>query len=256
MRFKESLDKFRSALKLVRSHQIDLSKKTSKFKTLVDFKEKKLAYYIKLYKTSFREMVESSLELNELVKSNKENKDTVNSINRLVNGLALHYKESSLDKMDSLLDQIEKECLKLILPVEAERMKVQLSNIPSDIREDIKADIEEIDSCFRNSCFRSAIIMCGRILETALHRKYYELTGNDLLEKSPGIGLGNMIAKLKEKKINIDPGLTQQIHLINQVRIFSVHKKQEIFKPTKAQTQAIILYTLDAMDKLFKNQSS
>ena len=77
MNFKNSLNKFGSALKLVKSHQIDLSKKTSKFKTLVDFKEKKLAYYVKLYKTSFKELVESSLELDELIKFNKENKEAV-----------------------------------------------------------------------------------------------------------------------------------------------------------------------------------
>ena len=89
------------------------------------------------------------------------------------------------------------------------------------------------------------------MLEIALHRKYYELTKNDLLEKSPGIGLGNIIAKLKEKNITLDPALTNQIHLINQIRIFSVRKKKEAFYPSKQQTQATILYTLDILEKLF-----
>lgn len=125
-------------------------------------------------------------------------------------------------------------------------------NIPADIKSEIIADLNEIQKCMDSDCFRSAIILCGRVMETALHRKYFEATGNDLLEKAPGIGLGNLIARLSEKGVNLDPGLTNQIHLINQVRVFSVHTKQDAFIPSKNQTQAIVLYTLDILEKLFK----
>jgi len=101
-------------------------------------------------------------------------------------------------------------------------------------------------------CYRSAIILCGRIMETALHRKYYDATGQDLLEKAPGTGLGNLIAKLADKGIKLDPGLPNQIHLINQVRVFSVHKKKDLFTPTKTQTEAIVLYTMDILERIFK----
>lgn len=130
---------------------------------------------------------------------------------------------------------------------------VKLPNINSHIKGELNADIEEMNRCFNAGCYRSAIILCGRILETALHRKYFELTGNDLLEKAPGIGLGNLIAKLTEKKADIDPALGNQIHLINQVRIHSVHKKQKAFTPSKTQARAIMLYTLDVVNKLFDN---
>ncbi len=125
------------------------------------------------------------------------------------------------------------------------------SSAPLEIRSEIKADLEELERCFNAGCYRSSTILCGRLLETALHRLYYDATGNDLLEKSPGIGLGNMIAKLSEKNIALDPGLTQQIHLINQIRIFSVHKKKEAFHPNKLQAQAMMLYTIDVLDKIF-----
>jgi hypothetical protein len=49
----------------------------------------------------------------------------------------------------------------------------------------------------------------------------------------------------------LDPGLTQQIHLINQVRVFSVHKKKEVFRPTREQAEAMVLYTKDVLRKLF-----
>ncbi len=135
---------------------------------------------------------------------------------------------------------------------EKEELNFNIGKIPEDLKEEMIADLDELKRTYEAKCYRSCIILCGRIMEIALHRRYFEVTGNDLLEKSPGMGLGNLIGKLNEKEINLDPGLTQQIHLINNVRISSVHKKKEVFKPTKAQTNAIILYTLDTLDKLFK----
>jgi hypothetical protein len=130
-------------------------------------------------------------------------------------------------------------------------IKFDIQKIPEDVKEEVVADMDELKKCYEAKCYRSCIIICGRLLEVALHRKYFEVTKTDLLEKSPGIGLGNLIAKLVEKNVKLVPGLTQQIHLINNVRIFSVHKKKEVFKPSKAQTNAIILFTLDTLEKLF-----
>jgi hypothetical protein len=123
--------------------------------------------------------------------------------------------------------------------------------LPSEIDGDVSADLDEVRRCMDAKCFRSAVILCGRIMETVLHRKYYEVTQNDLLEKSPGIGLGNLIAKLSEHAVKLDPALNNQIHLINQVRIHSVHQKQDAFKPSEAQAKAIVLYTTDILEKLF-----
>tara|TARA_Y100000310_G_scaffold343699_1_gene452553 strand:+ start:991 stop:1644 length:654 start_codon:yes stop_codon:yes gene_type:complete len=126
--------------------------------------------------------------------------------------------------------------------------------IPSfTIHPDISADLEELRKCFDTGCYRSCVILCGRVLEVGLHKKYFDVTGKDILEKSPGIGLGKLVAKMCEKDIQLDPGLTQQIHLINQVRVFSVHKKSRVFNPSKSQAQAMILYTVDVLEKLYKS---
>jgi len=130
-------------------------------------------------------------------------------------------------------------------------LTVNISTIPFEIREEIKEDIAEANRAFNAECYRSTIILCGRILELALHSIYYNITYNDLLEKAPGMGLGTLIAKLREKSIEFDPGLSQQIHLINAVRVSSVHKKKEVFQPTKEQTEAIMLFTLDTINKIF-----
>ena len=135
---------------------------------------------------------------------------------------------------------------------EQKKQSFKTPKLPSEIRDDVAADLQEIQKCVNTGCFRSAVILCGRVMETALHRKYYEATGNDLLEKAPGTGLGTLIAKLSEHGVKLDPGLPNQIHLINQVRVFSVHTKKESFSPSKNQAEAIVLYTLDILDKLFR----
>jgi len=136
---------------------------------------------------------------------------------------------------------------------EKSSVSVKLPSIPSEIKSEVVADMEEMNRCFNAGCYRSAIIICGRILEVALHRKYFEITGNDLLEKAPGTGLGNLIAKLSDNKVSIDPALGNQVHLVNQVRVHSVHAKQKAFVPSKDQTRAIMLYTIDIVGKLFNN---
>ncbi len=124
-------------------------------------------------------------------------------------------------------------------------------NIPPQIKSEIMADFFELEKCFNAKCYRACTIICGRIIEVCLHRKYFDVIGIDLLEKNPGIGLGKLIAKMSEKNISLDPGLPQQIHLINQVRIYSVHKKSESFYPTREQAYAMVLYTIDVIKRLF-----
>ncbi len=125
------------------------------------------------------------------------------------------------------------------------------NNLPDAIQYEILEDINELNKCFASGCYRSTIILCGRILETCLFRKYYDLTGKDVLATAPNTGLGKLIAKLRELDVKFDPGLTQQIHLINNIRIESVHKKKDLFLPSSQQTRAVILFTMDVVSKLF-----
>ncbi|HIH15196.1 MAG: hypothetical protein QT08_C0008G0014 [archaeon GW2011_AR17] len=146
-----------------------------------------------------------------------------------------------LSRMDELLREIK----------DKDDLKFNVSRIPEEVKEEVMVDLDELRKCYDTKCYRSCIIICGRLLEVALHRKYYETTGIDILEKHPDVGLGNLIAKLVEKEVHLGPGLTQQIHFINNVRISSVHKKKQVFLPSKAQANATILFTLDTLEKLF-----
>ncbi|MCK4589302.1 MAG: DUF4145 domain-containing protein [Nanoarchaeota archaeon] len=184
--------------------------------------------------SSIQDIKRSLREVNQMV--SKDNEDYMMRINSLVNNM-VNSKNERRDRQ---------EILKL-----AERLSERKIRLPGEILDEVKADLEEIDKCLENNCLRSAVVLCGRVLETALHRKYYEATGNDLLEKAPGIGLGKVIAKLSEANVALDPGLTQQIHLVNQIRVFSVHKKKGVFRPSREQAEAMVLYTKDVLRKLF-----
>lgn len=151
--------------------------------------------------------------------------------------------EKSIDLIEQTLEKIPEK--------EEKASEFTLKNVPKEIKQEIQTNFDELLICFENSCFRSSLILCGKILEIALHRKYFEATGKDLLEKSPDIGLGNLLAKMHENNIILDPGLPQQIHFINQLRVFSVHKKAQTFQPSKEQAKATILYTVDVLNKLF-----
>jgi len=188
-----------------------------------------------------------------LIKSSIQKLKSISSDNKKFSPLAYELDNSFKNKDKHLMiDILEKiDTLNKENPVQLQAVSFKIPKLPSELRNGIAFDIKELERCFNADCFRSSIILCGRILETALHRKYYEITHIDLLEKAPGIGLGKLIAKLKDRNIEIEPGLTQQIHLINHVRIFSVHKKTSDFNPSKSQTHAIILYTLDVLNKLF-----
>lgn len=175
-----------------------------------------------------------------------ENRKVVDEVRQLAKQVELSNLVEAKDNVDKIIVLAEK--IRGATVVEG---FPKMPYVPLEIRQPVEQDFEEMQKCFDNSCYRSAIILCGRILETALHRKFYEKTENDLLEKSPGIGLGNLIARMEENGISLDPALGNQIHLINQVRIHSVHKKHDNFRPSRQQAFAVILYTMDVVGKLW-----
>ena len=217
-------DEAYAAVKAVISSKIDIGRQ--KF-SIENYQEKRAEYY--------KNVIENAL---------KKIKDIDNDY---YGKLLKLYRENKLNEMLPVLEEVKK----IEKEQKKEKPRFALPRIPYEIKEEVDADLRELEKCFENSLFRSSVILCGRILETALHRKYFEVTGRDILETSPGIGLGNLVAKLKETNFDFEPGLSEQIHLINQVRIYSVHKKQNAFNPTKEQAHAIILYTLDIVKKMF-----
>ncbi len=240
--FKKSVLELKTALSLAKSKGISLDKSSEN--KVYDFDKSKEDYYRKAVGTAM-ELINKRVGSLAVLGSDPANGALIAKINSLVMQLNTDTdKEKVLSQIISLIPEIK-------VP---KTQKIDKPNcIPNEIKADVSADIDEMNKTYNSGCYRSTAILCGRVLEVALHMKYFQETGVDLLEKSPGIGLGKIVAKLSEKKITFDPGLMQQVHLINNVRISSVHIKQEPFTPTKAQAQAMILYTIDILEKIFKS---
>ena len=246
---KKSIERVIESLSKIQ--QEDINQKHDLRKSFFNYKERKVSYLQDSIKNNIETIKNSLPDINEALRSDKSSEIKAKKAQELVKNVNFSYEKGDFTKLKIYLDELGDIISNLNVPQTVSTFK-KPKNIPEEVKSEILADINEIEKCFKFGCYRSSVIICGRILETALHRRYYEITQNDLLEKAPGIGLGKIIAKLEEENIKFDPGLTQQIHLINQMRIFSVHNKKDAFNPTETQTQAIILYTLDIIEKLFK----
>lgn len=241
--FSRNLERFEHLIKSIESNKSRL--KPRKF---FDFRSRKLDYHINSAKGAFNDLKDSLWNLNYLIKENKNNETTYLELINHMKELENNYLKNNNKKIIETIGKIKKIKFK----EEEDYFTINMNYVPVDIRSDVNADFNELKKCYKAGCYRSTVILCGRILETALHRKYYEVTGNDILEKNPGIGLGKLIAKLSEKNVKFDPGIKQQIHLINNIRVESVHKKKQAFYPNKSQAYAIMLFTIDVLEKMFR----
>ncbi len=239
--FKKSVEDLRESLDILEKNNINPENKPA---NVYSFEENREEYYRKSLSNNLKKVKQKAKELERFGFTENLDGNQLGDIINLVN--ELDKKERIKEAADKLLN-----LLKSVKIQNKEGTVFYPAKLPEDIKSELLADMGEIEKCYSNKCYRSAIVLCGRILEIALYRKYYDVTGTDILEKMPGTGLGNLIAKMREKGIGLDPAITQQIHLVNQVRIFSVHKKQETFMPTQNQTKAVIIYTCDLLEKLF-----
>lgn len=242
---RKSIARCENAVKSAIANKIEPGKKIDKAKSIYDFRENKKSYVVISLKNSLDELKKNLIGYTALNKG----KDTMQLL-QLVNELDVANKLDDYLKITGKIKELT-QGITSVQKKEISKLRLNIPYIPDDIKSDMIADIKELEKCFNSEAYRSAVILCGRLLEAALHRKYFEVTNQDILEKNPGIGLGTLIAKLREKNVEFEPGLTQQIHLINQVRISSVHKQQQAFYPNKEQAHAIILFTMDVLNKVF-----
>jgi hypothetical protein len=242
---KTNILKLNDIIKSLKKKNIDISDLTDN-SALTDYESQKLRLAINQLKNSINYLQKNTTQISIFFDENNKNTNKKDLLISIINKLDISdFKllESNISELINLISDLKIE--------EKRKIRINTSKIPIEIRDEILADINEMNNCFSAKCYRSVVILCGRIIEVLLHRKYYDATGMDILEKNPGIGLGKLIAKLSEKGIELQPGLTHQIHLINQVRIFSVHKKQTSFNPSESQTHAIMLFMTDTIDKLY-----
>ncbi len=243
LRIQKEINNLKSYLNRTVNNKIS---KEIKINSALKFQKNNKDLLNKNIQDSINNIRESFWDLSDNAPKDKENIEILNRIYELIRELSYKDIEKNINSIIEIEDEINK--IKTIPDI---KINLNLEDVPEEIRNEILTDFNEAQKSFISSNYRSSIILCGRVLEICLHRKYFELTDMGILEKKPGIDLGTLIAKLQEKNIKFDPGVTQQIHLINQTRIHSVHIKKEPFYPTRAQAQAIMLLTQDILEKLF-----
>ncbi len=243
--FKKALRRYQESLELVRN------KERPKEIDFADYMQGKTSAKFSQYDAALELLKKYAAEVIKSIPSTKDGFVSLQLFESTLNQLEQAHFQGKIAQEEIVLGKLAEIISEWHHESAQQNSLYVVQNIPDQIKPEILADIDELEKCFNADCLRSCVIICGRLLETALHRKYFETTGQDILEKNPGIGLGTLVAKLTEKGILLDPGLANMIHLINNVRIFTVHKKKEAFYPTKEQTQATMLFTLDVLRKLF-----
>jgi hypothetical protein len=135
-----------------------------------------------------------------------------------------------------------------------------LNKIPEEIVDEIKFDFEEVRKCYSVSAYRAVISFCGRILEVALSRKYYEKkmeldhesNPEEINEELGNLTLGQVISRCRDVGIMLDvPGLEETSGLINKVRVWSIHHKIRVYKPGPDEANGTINFTKAIIKKLF-----
>ena len=147
-----------------------------------DQKGLRLKNYASLAKSNIKFIEENFWKSSQEIKDKDE---------RLRFSVLIHDLKRSSEIKDIL--KISSEMEDILKETDGKRdISFKIPRVHDDIRGELVADIEELKTCYNSQCYRSCIIICGRLLEIGLHRKYFETTGRDILEKSPGIGLGNL----------------------------------------------------------------
>lgn len=196
------------------------------------------------------ELVGLNFELCGLANQDARNRKAVGGMILESAQLSDYILRGELEKAASMIVSIEDTAETLVEEKELV-FSERLSKIPAEIKEAVEADALELSRCYSSGCYRATVILCGRILEVCMHRKYFELAKKDILEDYPGIGLGKLIGKLSDAGFKMPPGLKEQVELVNMVRVSSVHKKKEAFSPTRLQAYAIAAFTIEAVNGLW-----
>lgn len=247
---KEALNGLKEVINSVLIKKIDFDNKI--IESEFNFRKKEREYYLSEIKGAMKR-IEAVLSESFVVSSRGGERAELAKVAEKIKELRQKIREKNFKESITIIEEISGICPFIkISDADLPKSDFFLPKVPREIYAEVKASFDELVKCYEHSCYRSSLMLCGRILELALHRKYLEATGRDLLEKAPDIGLGNLVLRFKEKGIILDPGLSNQIHLINQLRIASVHRKKQVFTPTRAQSKATVLYTLDTVKKLFK----
>jgi len=124
--------------------------------------------------------------------------------------------------------------------------EMQQNDVFIDLKSEIIGDISELIMVLEAGCYRSAIGMCGRILESVL--KCY-LTMKSI-SYSDDMMIGKLLTLIKESGKYLEPTLKNCINIINGHRIVSVHQKDKVPIPSRDNCFTVAYSLLDTIRRL------
>lgn len=177
--------------------------------------------------------------------------DLIDTMLKGIEDIERNVQEASTENLDEEVRSLRIDFSELSgsLPVEQIMFLVDFSNIPQEIREETKLDFEEMRICYNSGAFRSAIIMCGRVLELQLAKKYFDSTGVDPIEQKWQLGF--LIGKCSERNVITDSAVGDICNFINHSRIGSVHASHAIHRPIQEETKSVIEFTISLLRRLY-----
>ena len=118
-----------------------------------------------------------------------------------------------------------------------------------NVKYDISLSYNEAIKAYLNRLYISSIVLCGKVIEIAIHFLYEKNNNEELLDKYPGIGLGKALGKLRKQGFKFPEEIDSTVNLINKYRNAYIHKKTASVMPNDTQAEAIILLVKNFLTK-------
>lgn len=206
--------------------------------SLLKIKEELIKLGVKLGEESSIDQVNDFLYLVD------ELRTRIDTVNTRIIGENVREMKNIFSELNALAE------LQRLLYVPELGLGIDLERIPPEIRTEITTDIEEIKKCYSSGAYRAAIVFCGRILEIALARKYFEKVHIDPIKQK--WTLGQLIRECKRKIGIFQPGLDSLCEAVNKTRIPSVHKSAEgIYLPSSQDIVGVFNLVQSVLQKLW-----
>lgn len=128
--------------------------------------------------------------------------------------------------------------------------QVSKNNLP--FKDEIKHDLYELQQCLGICAYRAALAISGRLLELSLKL----VCIRNAIDFSDKWMVGQLISKITQSGIYLDPSLESVWQIVNQQRIIAVHAKAMSPVPSREQAFMVSFAVIDLLKRLSQNEDT
>ena len=178
-----------------------------------------------------------------------------------------NFKSMSVDLLEGQVDLIRRMLASLEgnIPMTLLELQVDvpdlLDRLPSAIRAEIAQDFAEVQKCYEVRAYRATISFCGRIIEVALGRRYYEerrklqpsVKAFQIGQEISRLTIGQIIKRCEEVGLQTAyPGLDAYADLVNRIRVSAIHHKgARLFRPGPNAARGMVELTVEVIKDMY-----